>query len=39
MSKDNLTSLLAIKLWNFYTILMQQTLIVFTYSHYSHLFL
>ena len=33
MSKDKPTPLLAIKMWNFYTILMQRPVIVFTYSH------
>ena len=33
MSKDKPTHLLQIKLWNFYTILMRQSVIVFTSSH------
>ena len=34
MSKDKPTPLLAIKMWNFYTILMQQPVIFFTHSHF-----
>ena len=32
MSKDKPTHLFQIKMWNFYTILMRQSVIVFTYS-------
>ena len=36
MSKDKLTSLLAIKMWNFYTILMQQPLFLHILIFFSN---